>query len=165
MKELFVVRHAKSSWDSPHLDDHDRPLNQRGLRDAHFLSRHLKKLGETPEIIISSSAKRALMTASYFHEVFKMKNKQLKISKSLYHAGVFEIFEVVQDISEKYSQVMIIGHNPGFTYFVNKFTNHPLANLPTCGIVKLGIKAPSWKEFNPQNTWIDNYIYPKQFFK
>src|SRR5690348_14444773 len=137
MKTLYIVRHAKSSWDDPMLEDFDRPLNDRGKRDAPIMGRRLKEKDIHPSLILSSSAKRAFSTSKKIAKVIGYSKDKIKTTVDLFHASEEEILQAIQTLKDKHDSVMIIGHNPGLTEFVNTIMEEviEIENVPTCGIV------------------------------
>lgn len=159
MKTLIIVRHAKSSWDDGSMDDFDRPLNERGKKDAPEMAGRLKKTGINPDLWLSSPAKRAISTARKFAKVFDRDPKSIEKLKKLYHAYEFQIQETVSAISKKTDTVILFGHNPGLTYFVNEISNLRTDNIPTCGIVVLQISA--WDKIGKEDAKMILYDFPK----
>lgn len=164
MKTVFLIRHAKSSWKDPSLDDVDRPLNKRGLRDAPFMAKLLKGRGVQPDRLLSSPAKRAHTTATYFAEALGIPPSQIEIRREIYEAFPEDILDLIQELPGALSTVLIFGHNPTFTSFVNKFTEEYIANVPTCGIVHLEAAVDSWGRFDEDNGTVRAFYYPKQYF-
>jgi len=161
MKNLYLIRHAKSSWSDLSLDDFDRPLNKRGKRDAPIMAQWLcEKVGQL-DGIISSPAKRAKATAKQFASAFDV---DIDYHKSLYHAGEAEILSSIYGVDNDKTQIAIFGHNPGFTYFANNFVkdNSHIDNVPTCGIVGIASSAESWAGFNEQNSKVEFFMFPKK---
>ena len=161
MKTIYFIRHAKSSWDDFSLRDIDRPLNDRGKRDAPKMARYLKDLKVQPDLIISSPAKRARKTASIFREV--LGNPPMELVNGIYEANTADIFRIVQEIEENYSLVFVFGHNPAFTSVANQFTNELIMNVPTCGITKIECEINSWKNFSRDRGKLTAFYYPKMF--
>lgn len=112
MKRLLIMRHAKSSWDDESIPDHDRKLNERGIRVAPLMGKFVKQQGLSPDIILSSSALRAIKTAELFVAGFGRKIP-IGIEKGLYRADVEEFCDTVREGAENESTVMVISHNPG----------------------------------------------------
>lgn len=167
MKErtIIILRHAKSSWGDAECSDFDRKLNKRGLRDAPFMAQILKKhLPHTLDLIVTSPAKRARLTTQYFQKEFGLNDDSYWEDKRLYHAYLDTITEVIQECPNEVDHILIGGHNPGLTYFVNEFPGFSLDNLPTAGIVVAKIKIESWKDFNPGMGKVVAFHYPKQYF-
>lgn len=161
MKELILVRHAKSSWNNPSLRDHDRPLNNRGKRDAPVMSAYLLDKILTTDAIISSTAVRAKLTARHFQSSFQDSLELVDTSEELYHASVDDILDVVQSIDDQYNRVMIFGHNPGFTSFANTYSNAYIDNVPTCGIVGINFNVMQWSDVTIKNGTVQYFYYPK----
>lgn len=161
-RKLFIVRHGKSSWDEEGLDDIDRPLAERGLRNADTMAHRMKELGEIPELILTSPANRALNTALIMAKIWKLDSASLKIDDTLYMAYVPEIEEVVGQAPASVRNLAIFGHNPSFTLYANKFLSDSLDNLPTAGIVLVTLESESWNGINRtmvKKTYVD---YPKR---
>lgn len=161
MKNLYIMRHAKSSWDDPGLSDADRPLNDRGKRDAPRMARRLKEKEITIDLMLSSPAKRALSTCKKVSEVFDYPEENIKISKSLYHASEDGMLEVVQGLHENLDSVMIFGHNPGLTDFVNSLTKQVIPNVPTSGVAACTFNVDSWKDISWGTGELAFFDYPK----
>ena len=111
MKKLYLVRHAKSSWKDPSLDDIDRPLNKRGKRDAPFMGKLLRKEGVKPDLIITSPAKRAFFTAKTIANEIDYSKKDIVKSNLVYLTSTNELLEVINDISQEVKTAMLFGHN------------------------------------------------------
>lgn len=150
MKTLYIVRHAKSSWDDPELADFDRPLNKRGIKDAPRMGKRLKEKEVTPDIMLSSPAERALSTCKAIAEVLRFDARKIKTDKRLYHADEDQILKVVRELKDSPRDseevAMIFGHNPGLTEFANSLLNQYIDNIPTCGIVAVKLPLDRWKD-------------------
>jgi len=164
MKTVYLIRHAKSSWKDPSLDDIDRPLNKRGLRDAPFMAKLLKGRGVDPDRLLSSPAKRAQLTTAYFAEAFGVAPSGIEIRQEIYEAFPEDIMKLIQSLPDELATVLIFGHNPTFTSLANKFTEEYIANIPTCGIVHLQADTASWKQFDERSGRVRAFYYPKQYF-
>lgn len=162
LKKLIMIRHAKSSWDIGSLSDFDRPLNERGKRDAPEMARRLLKKKIKIDAFISSSAKRAKKTAALFCEAFGKKDSEIILMPELYHAPAELISELVKGFDDKYDSVAVFTHNPGITDFINRLIkNIRLDNMPTCGMFGITVAASSWSAFEKaeKNLWF--FDYPK----
>lgn len=146
MKTLIVVRHAKSSWDDPELSDFNRPLNDRGERDAPRMAKVLKERELAIDAVLSSPAVRALTTCQVFVEGLGLRKSDIQLVKELYHAGDEMILNVVKGISDGASVAMLFGHNPGLTDFVNNLLEEEIDNIPTTGIVGCTLKIEKWRD-------------------
>ncbi|MFZ2904924.1 MAG: histidine phosphatase family protein [Cyclobacteriaceae bacterium] len=161
MKKLFVIRHAKSSWDNPMQNDFDRPLNKRGERDAPRMAKRLKEKRIVPDLMLTSPANRARTTCETFARILNYAAEKIKTEKSLYHADEDEILSVVKGVNEKHDEIILFGHNPGITDFVNKLTDARIDNVPTCGIVACTVEVDSWKKIAWGGGKVDFFDFPK----
>lgn len=163
MMNLFLCRHAKSSWSEPGLADKERPLNERGKNDAPLMGNILKNKQEFPYLIISSPAKRALKTAKLIAEKLDYKTKNIEVNKNLYMAGINEFIDVISHINKDHKNVMLFSHNYGITDFANYISNSDIQNIPTCGIVKISFVIKNWQEIQNTKGNLQYFIYPKMF--
>lgn len=161
MKTLILVRHAKSSWDLSGVDDIDRPLNERGKKDAEEMAKRIKEKGLDIDLLISSPAKRARKTAKYFAEELKFDKDETEIKNKLYPASVTAFLEVVHEIEDKHKAVMLVSHNPAITEFANTLTNVHIDDMPTCSIFAAQSDAAGWASFLESNKLFLFFDYPK----
>ncbi len=161
MKELILVRHAKSSWKDPTLSDHERPLNKRGKRDAPEMGERLARSGCDPDLMVSSSAIRALETARSVAGKLGYPREIIAVEERLFHAGVAELLQVIRGVEDSVDSLMLFGHNPGLTDLANHIGPREILNMPTCAVLHLGLKSASWTEVG--KTPVDEvmYDYPK----
>jgi len=145
MKTLYIVRHAKSSWNYEGIKDIDRPLKKRGINDAYLMSKLLQEKIERPDVFVSSSANRALHTAVIFTEAFKFPFANLKINKSLYSFSDGYLVKTIRALDDGFQSAIIFSHNHGINDFVNQFGNEHIENVPTCGIVGIKFNERHWK--------------------
>lgn len=162
MKTLTIVRHGKSSWKYPELDDYDRPLNHRGKADAPLTGRRLKELKISPDLIISSSANRALTTAKVIAKKIGYPKKKLVADKQVYMADSEDILAILGQVDDGYKDVFIIGHNPTLTDLANQLTNEYIDNVPTCGVVRMTLDIDSWRDLKPGKGSLVLFDYPKK---
>jgi phosphohistidine phosphatase len=160
MKMLYVIRHAKSSWSEPGLDDFDRPLNDRGQSDAPEMARRMKAKGIQPDLIITSTAERARKTAGIFADVLGYPSEAIVLKPDLYETDIDTVFDVVHQIDPQASHVFIFGHNPTFTYFVNDLASARIDNIPTCGIAAIALNG-DWQEAEEDSGSLVWFDYPK----
>lgn len=163
MLTLFLIRHAKSSWDSPTMADFDRPLNERGKLNAPFMGKKLVDKGEMPELLISSTAKRAFSTAKKIAKELKYDEDKIVKNDNLYHAIVKTWLQEINKLNDSKKTIMCFGHNNGITEFVNYLTNGDIPNIPTCGIVKIKFEFDSWKMVSKGNGDLIYFDYPKRY--
>jgi phosphohistidine phosphatase len=162
MKRLTLLRHAKSSWSQPGLDDQDRPLNQRGQRDTPIMGRRLVAHGVRPSLIITSPAKRARQTAKLLAREIGYPIEFMHTEKSLYLADPMTILGVIESQEDTFSDIVVCAHNPGITDLANQLCSQSIDNVPTCGMVIVEAGTDSWSEIvNSPRTFIA-FDYPKK---
>jgi phosphohistidine phosphatase len=161
VKILYIVRHAKSSWDDLLLDDFSRPLNERGKRDAPRMAKRLKEKKIIPDLMITSPARRALGTCKRMAEVLDYNEDKIKTERDLYHASHRQMLTVVQGFKDKHTVVVIFGHNPGLTEFVNEIGNQHFDNVPTCGVAAYEFAIDSWQEVEFGKGRLRFFDFPK----
>jgi phosphohistidine phosphatase len=144
MKILYLVRHAKSSWADPGQPDFDRPLNERGKKDAPQMGKRLNKKKILPDLLLSSPARRALATCKKIARELGYDEARIQTNRRLYHADSETLLDVIQQLNDSVKEAMLFGHNPGLTDFVNKVMHANLANLPTCGVVAARFITQNW---------------------
>jgi phosphohistidine phosphatase len=160
-KTLYIVRHAKSSWEDPFLSDHERPLAPKGVRKTKKIAGFLKNSISRPELFLSSTAVRARQTAGILAKELGYPEEKIKYTANLYHAGEDAIFNELYALPDDIHSVMIFGHNPGFTYFVNLFLNPTIDNLPTSGTVSVSFSTNKWNEINTAKFHVNFVVFPK----
>ena len=163
MKYLFLTRHAKSSWSNPGLADIDRPLNERGKKAAPFMGKLIMDKGEKPELLISSPAYRAFSTAKAFGEAMGLVENDIIINRTIYGAGAQQLLELVQNQDDLNKSIMLFGHNPTFTSFVNFLTSSNIMNVVTCGVVRIDFECSSWTDIDFGSGSLAYYEYPKKY--
>ncbi len=163
MKSLYLIRHAKSSWDNPGLNDLERPLNKRGKQNAPMMGKLLNKLGVLPDLIISSPAKRAISTAKRIALETGYPESNISSNKLLYMAGVNDFIEVIMNTGDKINKLMIFSHNYGITDFANYISESNIENIPTCGVVKIDFDFDSWNKIKKEKGKLVFFEYPKKY--
>jgi phosphohistidine phosphatase len=148
VKRLLVLRHAKSSWADSSLSDWQRPLNERGIRDAPRAGQWLRERALVPDLIVTSDAVRARSTAEavakaagYSHEIV--------LDPSLYHADPDDMLEALRGIRGDAGTVLIVGHNPGLEELVQQLTGEYL-ELPTAAVVHIALPINQWNEIDAE---------------
>lgn len=152
MKTVYIVRHAKSSWKYEGISDIDRPLKERGIHDAHLMSKHLAKHIERPDVFISSVANRALHTAVIFCQNFNYPFSNLQIKKELYSFSDGYLVKTVKALDDSFKSAIIFSHDHGINTFVNKFGNKPIAHVTTCGVIAIRFDEKHWKNIKKGKT-------------
>ncbi|MCE9615720.1 MAG: histidine phosphatase family protein [Lentisphaerae bacterium] len=144
MKRLYLVRHAKSSWQESTLSDFDRPLNRRGERDAPQMAERLARRGVRPDRLLSSGAVRAITTARVLAEALKYPASAIEENNRIYEADAGDLLAIVRALDRQWDTVMVVGHNPAMTDLVNALTDEIVENVPTCGIMEIVFDGDDW---------------------
>jgi phosphohistidine phosphatase len=164
MKKLLIMRHAKSSWSDAHLSDHDRPLNKRGKRDAPLMGRHLLNEDLVPDLIISSSAKRALATAERVAMSCEYEGG-IEVTRDFYHADSDTYLERLRNVADSGQSVLIIGHNPGMEELLVELVG-VWERMPTAAIALVEFSIEHWNQLDNNITGeLINFWKPKDFPK
>jgi phosphohistidine phosphatase len=161
MKTLYIVRHAKSSWDYPGLEDYQRPLLEKGKKRTKYIVDYLQEKNAHVDLIMSSHATRALETAKIIAKALKYPENKIMISKNIYHSDPDGLFNLFFDLSDDIDSIMIVGHNPTFTYFANFFLERKLDNLPTSGVVCIDFKTDNWENIASSGRITKFVVSPK----
>lgn len=159
---LFLVRHAKSSWKNITLADHDRPLKKRGYKNAILMGRRLIRRSQRPDLITSSSAVRALVTAEILAPYLDIDPDNVIIDPSIYGSGGRKMMNIIERFDDRFAEVMLVGHNPGITRLASRLTDHPIANVPTCGIVVIRFETDQWATVGRAPATLLEFDYPKK---
>ena len=164
MKHILLLRHAKSSWDEPGLDDFDRPLAKRGIKDAPRMGAFVEKCGYVPDHIISSPAKRAKQTASLFSESAGIESRGIQREEDFYYGSAFDYLEAIQKSSEDYETIMVVGHNPKIEEAVSILCSdqrsYPV-RMPTAALVCVEHPAMKWSQVKEGTARIKWMVIPK----
>ncbi len=158
MKTLYLVRHAKSSWKHD-VDDHERPLKQRGQNDATLVSEEAKKTITPPQKIITSDAVRALSTAEYFKNALEVADADFEQNSELYDFSGQNVMRCIKSLDDTLDSVMIVGHNHAFTSIVNMIGNKYIENIPTSGFVMIEFDEDKWSDISTGKT--KKTIFPR----
>jgi len=162
MKIICLVRHAKSSWDDPYLDDFDRPLNARGRHDAPVMARRVLERGILPDLILSSPANRAAATARTFAGHLRYPLERVRFEAGLYDAGVNDLLGAMGTIEAAVGTLLLVGHNPGLTALADRLLGIPLGNIPTAGVCGLSLDIPAWDAVARQRAELLFFDFPKK---
>ena len=161
MKKIILIRHAKSAWDNPWLSDHDRPLAERGLHDAPIMAKRLKKRNIHIEIILSSTAKRAIETAKIIAEELDFPVSDIIVEENLYHASPNKILKYIHQQNDSKETMIVVGHNPGFNELI-AYLGGKLDNLPTSGQFGFLVKSDHWSDLGPKTAEVWFVDFPKK---
>jgi phosphohistidine phosphatase len=161
MKDIFLIRHAKSSWDDPSLSDRERPLCERGERDARAMAERLAQRKMRAELILSSPAKRALATARIIGQVLGYKHTDVVVDDRLYAAAADDLLNVVRGLGDKYESVMLFGHNPGLSDLAHRLSAR-ITEMPTCAVAAFSFDAKSWSQIGELEPLKSSISSPKK---
>jgi phosphohistidine phosphatase len=161
MKDLLIIRHAKSSWSNPSLSDIERPLNDRGIRDAPRMAELVAKQNLMPDAIYCSPAQRTLTTASFFIHKLKLQPELLHIKDEIYNSNQNRMDQLIRSFPEKTKCAFLIGHNPTLTDWINRYAAQMIDNLPTCGIAWFEFNTTSWSSISYSNANLKKLWFPK----
>lgn len=164
MKFILLLRHAKSSWDDPSLEDFDRPLSGRGLEDAPRIGKYLKKVGYRPEYVVSSTAKRAKQTTQLCLEGMKRDESLVKWEDGLYFESVNKYIKAIHQAPANTETIMVVGHNPlieATATILSGGRDKTAFRVPTAGLVCLESYAVRWDEINPGTCQVKWMMIPK----
>ena len=165
MKTLYVLRHAKSDWEDRSLTDFERPLNERGRTAAPKMGEFMRQNGFVPDLIVSSSAKRARETAELVKAAAKFE-AEIRFDPKIYEASLSDLIEAVSNVENSYQKLLIIGHNPGFEHLVGSLTG-AYQPMPTAALAIIELQIESWDEitrggklknlFKPADDYVSNF--------
>lgn len=161
MKQLIIVRHAKSDWDDFSLKDFDRPLNHRGHKNAPEMVERLALKGIKPDTIVSSPALRAITTAKYFASGWSLNANRLTTNANIYEASTKTLLNVINGLDDQFSSIALFGHNPGLTDLLNYLTDEYIANMPTCGVAIIEFPFDEWKLISADTGKLVLFDFPK----
>jgi len=161
MKTLVITRHAKSSWNSDAIDDFSRPLNKRGLRDAPVMAQRLQQRGPIPQLVVSSTAARALATTKLMLPAFEISEDQLVTTDEIYEAPVSALAQTIKAQPDTFEIIMLVGHNPGVSGFAEFLSVGAHLQMPTCAMACLQLDIDSWKDLYRDCANLLWYDYPK----
>ena len=164
MKKLYIVRHAKSSWNFPDLSDHDRPLLEKGKKRTKVINDYLIEAVVKVDFIITSSAVRAKETARFIARAIEYPLNEIKVDPQIYRADMERLKDQFLDFSDQFNSIMIVGHNPTFTNFANIFLEPKIDWLPTSGIVCIEFDTTHWDKIFSSN-WTTKFIVTPKALK
>jgi phosphohistidine phosphatase len=166
MKSLYLLRHAKSSWKEPGLNDHDRPLSKRGRHMAKLMAAYLRRAKIAPDLVICSTAKRALQTLGPITKA--KKPPKVVLEKEIYEGGQRAIWAQLRNLSDSANSVLLIGHNPALHDLALELADENSNKLlpPIGGKFPTGAMASFrfdgvWKALEPHSAALASYITPK----
>jgi phosphohistidine phosphatase len=161
LKTLFLVRHAKSSWDEPDLPDVERPLNDRGRRAARKMGRRLARRDANPDLVLSSPAIRSLKTARIMARRLGYPRRKILLSPRLYACSANELLHTVRTLDDRFDAVMMVGHSPEMTLFAQRL-GASIAHMPTCAVARFTFDLTSWAQVDRLASTKTEFDYPKR---
>jgi phosphohistidine phosphatase len=162
MKQLLLIRHAKSDWNDPTQKDFDRPLNNRGHKNAPEMAHRLVKKGFIPQQLVSSPAMRAQTTAKYFAEAFGIKKSEIQNEQPIYEGSASSLLKVINQLDNGHDLIALFGHNPGLTTIAVNLCGADIYNIPTCGMVLIEFPFDEWKMVSNGTGKMVFFDYPKK---
>jgi len=160
MKTLYIVRHAKSSWNENNVTDYDRSLNERGRKDIKTMGERLSKRKVVVDKVLGSASKRTSATARGLNKFIGLDSDNIELHSELYHSGVSVMLHQVCRTNDKYNHLMLVSHNPGVSEFCNYLTEVEFY-FPTLAIAKVVFEADSWREISKSTGTVEWYDFPK----
>jgi phosphohistidine phosphatase len=161
MKQLLLMRHAKSSWAIAGQPDFERTLNERGLRDAPEMGKRIAAQKFHPQLLITSPAKRTLKTSKEVAKQIGYKEDLIEQESVIYEAHTDEILYIIRNLDDELKRVMMVGHNPTFTGMVGILTNSFIENMPTAGVALISFHIDTWRQVAPGGGKLEWFDYPK----
>lgn len=162
MKNLTVIRHAKSSWDNPELEDHQRPLNKRGYEDSLLMANILKRYNLYLDKVYCSTAQRAKSTIEILAKELNINSGLIEYVDDLYNASRRGILNFLKKLDDDLNNVAIVGHNPGLTDLAHFLLYDFDVDLPTCSIVNINLDIEKWLELKSGLGTLVFFEYPKK---
>ena len=160
-RNLIVIRHTKSDWGDFSTPDFDRPIRKDRAEDAKNMAAKLKSLELEPDLIICSPAKRTSQTGAYFCDKLKYATGKVQFDKRIYESGADDILQVVHEVKPGVKTLVVIGHNPSLTHFINLFIEEKIEELPTTGVVWVEFKADTWEIYRNTAGKLKYFLSPK----
>jgi phosphohistidine phosphatase len=146
MKTLLILRHAKSSWDDPELPDHDRPLTDRGKKEARRVGQFLQARGLVPDLVVSSTARRARKTAKRAAKACDYLG-EIVVDGRLYQATLSQFVAVLREVGNEHATVLVVGHNPGVEELVKHLTGQA-EPMPTAALAEVSLDIDDWQSLS-----------------
>jgi phosphohistidine phosphatase len=163
MKRLYLLRHAKSSWDDVSLADFDRPLNDRGLRAAPFMGRSMAERGIRPDTVVSSPARRAAQTAELVREAAGW-DVPVNLDSRIYEASPQTLLHIISELPDDSRSAVLVGHNPGMAAMVAVLTGAD-ESMPTGALASIKLNVEDWAQIGPETGELEFLLRPKEEMK
>lgn len=160
MKKLYLIRHAKASWDNPEQTDFERPLTEQGKIDIGNMAKQLNEQQLKPDLIISSNAVRALDTAQIMASELQFPPDQIIADEHIYSGGVEDLVTIVKAINAKCNTVFFVGHNPTLTLLAHYLCEGTRVVITTCGVLGIGFEMKKWEDAVETEGKFLTYFHP-----
>jgi len=160
MKTLLLLRHAKSSWNDPDLQDFERPLNQRGRKAAPLIGRFMLQEGLVPDLILSSPAERARQTIALIVEAAHLEG-ELRYDERIYEASAESLLEVVSGAEDRFAILLLVGHNPGMEDLLLLLSGETV-RMPTAALAAITFDTEKWIKVNERKGQLQSLTTPKE---
>lgn len=160
MKRIHIIRHAKSDWAKEELKDFDRPLNDRGKRNAPMMAKRLLSREARPDFVVCSPARRTRETCQYFLMEFPLAETKITYEESIYEASLSALLNAIEKIPSTSNEAFFIGHNYGVSQLVEYLTEEQVA-MPTCAIASIDLYIDDWNQITANCGKLIHYDYPK----
>ena len=160
-KYLTIIRHAKSSWENPELDDLVRPLNERGRQSIKIIGNYLREHKIKPDLVITSPATRALQTAIGISEILNYPKESLNIKQDIYFGTSSAILSVLENMDDIFKDVFLFGHEPLLSSLIEILTGKNIDKFPTCAVCRISLDITKWKNLKLKNSKCEFYVNPK----
>ena len=164
MKQLYLIRHAKSSWNNAELTDLERPLNKRGERDAPFMAQKMVQKGMQVDAFCASPSERTKATAQAFAAALDYPLEAIHWDRRIYETTASGLLKVIQQWKEDWQSVALFAHNYACTDLANYYASPSIDNVPTTGVVHLAFDVEHWAEINKNNGKVLDFEYPRLYF-
>lgn len=157
---LYLLRHAESAQKQLHENDKDRELSSRGIKEALMIGTYLFKQNTPLNIIMSSTAARALKTANLVADALKIDSAKISPQEDLYEASPRTFLHFVSQLDDEYQHVMCVGHNPTISYLAEHFTKAEIGDMAPGGLSSISFNIKSWNEVSEGNGELERYVFP-----
>lgn len=156
------MRHAKSDWTTG-VSDYNRPINEQGINDLQTIANHFITLNIKPELLISSPAIRTQITSTILARSINYPESKIRYESSIYEGSPTDLSKIIEGIEDENATVLIVGHNPTFTFLIDYYSGASIGNLPTSTMAVISFKVDEWKAVSFNSGTLEHFIYPKKF--
>lgn len=162
MLQLILMRHGKSDWDASYGADHERPLAERGVRSSELMGRILSGIDQTPDLVVSSTAKRAQNTAVVASEAGEW-DCEIVTDRGIYGGGPASVLESVARHAGAAQRVLVVGHEPTWSMLVTDLVGARV-EMKTASVAGVGLMIDEWESLATASGWLDYLLHPRMFF-